>query len=120
MCKSYQAMGQRDMALVLAQGVVREDRQCLDAMMEYAKLTYALGDMQASEAAVILLTCLVQKRGKTIPVFDLKRKRRIKKRKKCKICQIDLCTRGYASFRSRSDFADVPCAKARYEKEFGI
>ena len=64
MCKSYQAMGQRDMALVLAQGVVREDRQCLDAMMEYAKLTYTLGDMQASEAAVILLTCLVQKRGK--------------------------------------------------------
>ena len=39
MCKSYQAMGQRDMALVLAQGVVREDRQCLKAMMEYAKLT---------------------------------------------------------------------------------
>ena len=51
------------MALVLVQGVVREDRQYLPAMVEYAKLTYDLSDFQASEAAIILLTCLIQKRG---------------------------------------------------------
>lgn len=63
MSRAYQLKSETDMALVLVQGVVRENRQYLPAMMEYAKLTYDLNDLQASEAAIILLTCLVQKRG---------------------------------------------------------
>lgn len=64
MCRAYQCRGETDMAIVLIEGVVKENRNNLDAMVEYAKLTFDLGDLQASEAAVILLTCLVRSRGR--------------------------------------------------------
>lgn len=59
MCRCYNQLQRRDMALAVIGGVVRENRQNLPAMLEYARLTFDLGDLQASEAAVIMLTCLV-------------------------------------------------------------
>ena len=66
MCRCYQQLQQTDMALVLVQGIVRENRDNLEAMLEYAKLTFDLGDLQASESAVIMLTCLVAEKSKFV------------------------------------------------------
>ena len=59
MCRCYQQLKQRDMAIAIIGSVVREDRQNLPAMLEFAKLTFDLGDLQAQEAAIIMLTCIV-------------------------------------------------------------
>uniref|UniRef100_K1PXN4 Uncharacterized protein n=1 Tax=Magallana gigas TaxID=29159 RepID=K1PXN4_MAGGI len=61
LAKAYIGKKQTDMALVVLQGVLRENQEHLDALTEYAPLIYRLGPKQKDEAMTILLTVLVNK-----------------------------------------------------------
>lgn len=61
LAKAYIGKKQTDMALVVLQGVLRENQEHLDALTEYAPLIYPLGPKQKEEAMTILLTVLVNK-----------------------------------------------------------
>ncbi|XP_078324238.1 uncharacterized protein LOC111123999 isoform X2 [Crassostrea virginica] len=63
LAKAYIGKKQTDMALVVLQGVLRENQEHLDALIEYAPLIYPLGPKQKEEAMTILLTVLVNKRA---------------------------------------------------------
>lgn len=61
LAKAYIGKKQTDMALVVLQGVLRENQEHLDALTEYAPLIYPLGPKQKEEAMTILLTVLINK-----------------------------------------------------------
>ncbi|XP_063422401.1 uncharacterized protein LOC134706948 isoform X2 [Mytilus trossulus] len=58
LAKAYLFKGEKDMAIVLLQGILRQDKTCVDALTEYAPLLYPLGPDQSEEAMTILLTLL--------------------------------------------------------------
>ncbi|XP_062589988.1 uncharacterized protein LOC134251597 [Saccostrea cucullata] len=62
LARAYVGKGQKDMALVVLQGVLRENQEHLDALTEYAPLIFPLGPKQKEEAMTIMLTVLVNKR----------------------------------------------------------
>ncbi|OPL20614.1 hypothetical protein AM593_01114, partial [Mytilus galloprovincialis] len=58
LAKAYLVKGEKDMAIVLLQGILRQDKTFVDALVEYAPLLYPLGPAQSEEAMTILLTLL--------------------------------------------------------------
>ena len=46
------------------QGILRQDKTFVDALVEYAPLLYPLGPAQSEEAMTILLTLLANNKGK--------------------------------------------------------
>ncbi|XP_048776174.2 uncharacterized protein LOC125680539 isoform X2 [Ostrea edulis] len=61
LAKAYIGKKQTDMALVLLQGVLRENKEHVDALAEYAPLIYPLGSKYREEAMTIMLTVLINK-----------------------------------------------------------
>jgi hypothetical protein len=51
------------------QGVLRENKEHVDALTEYAPLVYPLGSQQREEAMTIMLTVLINKGGKLHTVY---------------------------------------------------
>lgn len=58
LAKAYLLKGEKDMAIVILQGILRQDKTFVDALIEYAPLLYPLGPVQSEEAMTILLTLL--------------------------------------------------------------
>ena len=65
LAKAYLLKGQKDMAITVLQGVLRENLEHEEALMEYAALLFPLGPKQSEEAVSVILTVLARKQGDT-------------------------------------------------------
>ncbi|KAI0238820.1 hypothetical protein LSAT2_010398 [Lamellibrachia satsuma] len=61
--RAYVLLGQKAKAFLVIQAALKNDRQYLPALEQYAKLTHDLGTDQALEAVTIILTAMVNDRG---------------------------------------------------------
>lgn len=61
--KAYMLKEEKDMALVILQGILREDKTYVEALTEYASLIYPLGPAQSEEAMTVLLTLVANNRN---------------------------------------------------------
>ncbi|KAH3838843.1 hypothetical protein DPMN_112259 [Dreissena polymorpha] len=63
LAKAYLLKNEKDMAITVLQGILRENLDNDDALTEYAQLLFSLGPEQCEEAMTVILGVLARKQG---------------------------------------------------------
>ncbi|XP_078693360.1 uncharacterized protein LOC144923048 isoform X1 [Branchiostoma floridae x Branchiostoma belcheri] len=67
LAKAFILLGKHTMALQMCQAVVKEKKDHLEALLEYAELTYKMSPIHAKEALTIVMTLMVNKKDWMLP-----------------------------------------------------
>ncbi|CAH1245203.1 Hypp7447 [Branchiostoma lanceolatum] len=67
LAKAFILLGKHTMALQMCQAVVKEKKDHLEALLEYAELTYKMSSAHAKEALTIVMTLMVNKKDWMLP-----------------------------------------------------